>query len=209
MKSRSLIAGLAGAGLVAGLVFAFSAHEVIAADHGEAPLAAADPTADILDFFAWHKDDGKVVAIITYNGFIPAGGNPVYDPDVVYAIHIDNDMDNVADHTAWIRVAANATDQWYARFEGMPGVADPVVGPVNTPVDIGPGSEQAWVGLADDPFFFDLDGYLATLDTATVSFDSSNDNFAGENVMAIVVELSEDAVGGGGTNIQLWASTYR
>ncbi len=209
MKSRSLIAGLAGAGLVAGLVFAFTAHEVIAADHAEAPGTQADANADILDFYAWHKDDGKVVAIITYKAFIAAGGNPVYDPGVTYAVHVDNDMDNVPDHTTWIRVAANDTDQWYVQFEGMPGVADPVVGPANTAVSIGPGSEQGWIGLADDPFFFDLDGFQATLGSGDVSFDPTNDSFAGVNVMAIVVELSEDAVGGGGDNIQMWAATYR
>ena len=209
MKSRSLIAGLTAAGLFVGLGLALSSPEVTAADHNEAPLTAGDPTADILDFYAWHKDDGSIVAIITYAAFIEKQiGEPIYDDEVVYGIHVDNNGDNMPDETAWIQFAQNEGGQWYVQFSGLAGIGGPVVAPVNTATTIGPGDEQAWAGLADDPFFFDLTGYSDTLMSGTISFTGA-DAFAGFNVMAIVVELSQDAAAGGSNNIQMWAATYR
>ncbi|MEZ4428525.1 MAG: DUF4331 family protein [Nannocystaceae bacterium] len=207
MKSRPLIAGMLGAGLVAGLSLSLIATEVTAADHAEAPETMMKHAADITDFYAWHKDDGKIVAIITYASFIEAGGPPEYDSGLVYGVHIDNDGDNEPDHDIWIRFGQNTAEAWGVQVTGLPGVADPVVGPVATPIAAGPGSEMVWVGLADDPFFFDLTGFTATLTTGTLSLDGSNDDFAGYNVMGIVVEISTDGAAGGSDVVKMWAST--
>ena len=112
MKSRPLIAGMLGAGLVAGLSLSLIATEVTAADHAEAPETMMKHAADITDFYAWHKDDGKIVAIITYASFIEAGGPPEYDSGLVYGVHIDNDGDNEPDHDIWIRFGQNTAEAW-------------------------------------------------------------------------------------------------
>ena len=68
---------------------------------------------------------------------------------------------------------------------------------------------SVYAGSREDPFFFDLDGFLATKMTETVSFDSANDSFAGLNVTAIVIEMDSAAAAGGGTTLQAWVTTGR
>ena len=66
-----------------------------------------------------------------------------------------------------------------------------------------------FAGTRDDPFFFDLDGYLATLDTGTLSFDPTNDSFEGSNVHAIVLQFDAAEALGDATSFQTWSSTGR
>jgi hypothetical protein len=205
MRKPTRLLGVVGIGLLASV---FGVGVVTAADHVDAPATKADHAADITDFYAWHKDDGKIVVIVNYAGLLEVGQPGVYDSSVVYGIHIDNNGDNEADEDVWVRFGQNGMGEWGVQFSGLPGVADPVVGPVNTVIDAGLGN-RAWAGLRDDPFFFDLDGFLATLMSGTLMFDSTNDSFAMTNVNAIIVELSTDASAGGSDNIQLWATTRK
>ncbi len=211
MNLRRTTAGLLCVGLVAGASTALLTGEATAADHIDSPstMSVDNRTADILDFYAWHSDNDRIIAIITYAALIEGGADPEYSGDVVYGIHIDNDLDNVADNDVWVRFGQNGNGDWGVKVEGLPGVADPVIGPVNTAIEAGPGAHQVWAGMAEDPFFFDLDGYLATLETGTLMFDSTNDTFAGFNVMSIVVEISIDGASGGNNDIQLWATTRK
>jgi len=211
MNLRRTIAGLLSVGLVAGASLALMTGVATAADHVDSPstMSPDNRTADILDFYTWHSDNDRIIAIITYASFIEAGATPEYGSDVVYGIHVDNNLDQVADNDVWIRFGQNGNGDWGVQVEGLPGVADPVVGPVNTPLDAGPGAHRVWAGMADDPFFFDLDGYLATVMTGDLTFDSTNDTFAGFNVMAIVVEISIDGASGGNNEIDLWATTRK
>ena len=205
MRKPTRLLGVVAAGLLASV---FGVGVVTAADHVDAPMAQADQAADITDFYAWHKDDGKIVAIVNYAGLLEVGQSGVYDPSVVYGIHIDNNGDNEADENIWVRFGQNSQGDWGVQFSGLPGIADPAVGPVNTVFDAGLGT-RAYAGLRDDPFFFDLDGFLATLMTGTLSFDSMNDSFAMTNVNAIIIEISTDAAAGGSNNIQMWATTRK
>ena len=211
MNLRRTIAGLLSVGLVAGASLALMTGLATAADHIDSPstMSSENRTADILDFYTWHTDNDRIIAIITYASFIEAGAPPEYGSDVVYGIHVDNDLDQVADNDIWIRFGQNGNSDWGVQVEGLPGVAEPVVGPVSTPIDAGPGAHRVWAGIADDPFFFDFEGFVTTLETSTVSFDNTNDTFAGFNVMAIVVEISIDGASGGNDNIDLWATTRK
>lgn len=75
-----------------------------AASHREAPLIAQDPTADITDFFMFRsyeagRDDKVILIMDVIPGEEPSSG-PNYwnfDPNVLYAFNIDNNMDGVAD----------------------------------------------------------------------------------------------------------------
>ncbi|MCA9699164.1 MAG: DUF4331 family protein, partial [Myxococcales bacterium] len=79
---------------------------------------------------------------------------------------------------------------------------------VDTNID-GGGGAMVYAGPREDPFFFDFDGFLATLDTGTVSFNPDNDSFAGTNVTSIVVEVDLAGVSGGSTNLSIWATAAR
>jgi hypothetical protein len=77
-----------------------------ASSHREAPLISKDPGADNTDVYAW-RTAGDTVTLIS--NFIPlekpdAGPNFYeFDPNVVYAIHIDNNGDAVEDITyEWV-----------------------------------------------------------------------------------------------------------
>ncbi len=71
------------------------------------------------------------------------------------------------------------------------------------------GDEQlkAWIGLRDDPFFFDLFGFNDTMSTGTLAFTGA-DALAGTNVMAIVVEVELEQLGDPSA-FRAWATTAR
>ncbi|MCA9708617.1 MAG: DUF4331 family protein [Myxococcales bacterium] len=121
---------------------------------------------------------------------------------------MDNDGDNEADQTVWVRFGQSPSGAWGVEFEGIPGGSAEVIGPVNTELDAGLGL-RAFAGVRDDPFFFDLDGFQATRATGTLSFDPERDSFAATNVTMIVVEMSIDGVAAGSDTLALWATTGR
>ncbi|MEO0600567.1 MAG: DUF4331 family protein [Myxococcota bacterium] len=182
------------------------AATTFAADHTEAPGAAADPAADIADFYAW-VDGGRLTSVITFAGLTAAGGAPTYDADVLYTIHVDNDGDNVSDVDVLVRFGQNAAGDWGVQASGLPGASGPLEGAVETTLT--GESFELYAGLRDDPFFFDLAGYSDTLSTGTLSFDSTRDSFAGTNVTAIVLEGPADAWLDGGTSLNVWTTTAR
>lgn len=174
----------------------------LAADHAEAPTSAADPAADIADFYAWHTSD-KVVFVLTYAPLTAPGGSATYDADVLYGLHVDNDLDGVADQDLWVQFGQNGAGDWAVRVTWGGNEEEFSVG------DTGEGdSVKIWTGLADDPFFFDLQGFQTTLATGTVAFDSTRDSLAGTNVSAIVLEADLATISGGST-FQTWATTAR
>lgn len=210
--------GLAG-GLAAASVLLLGNHRVLAADHAEAPGTMSDGPSDIADIYAWHTPEGTLVAALTFAGLTEAGVEPTYDADVLYGIHIDNNGDHVADIDIWARFGQNEAGEWGVQVINLPGAdmpADPNIcgtapghcGPINTVIDTGAGT-QVFAGAREDPFFFDLAGYLETLDTGMLSFNPDNDSFAGLNVTALVLEMDAATAAAGSDNIQLWATTSR
>lgn len=196
-------------GLGAAALLLLSHDGVRAADHAEAPGTQADNAADISDVYAWHTENDTLVAVINFAGLAAAGDPATYDLDVLYGIHIDNNADNTPDIDIWCRFGTNmAQDEWGVQCLNVPGADAAVEGPVETNIDGGNGV-MLYAGSRDDPFFFDLDGYQATLMTETVMFNAENDFFAGRNVTSIVIEMDAAAAAGGGTTLQLWGTTGR
>lgn len=192
----------------AAVTVALATSGVFAADHAEAPGTMADLAADITDVYAWHTENGTLVAVVDFAGLQEAGSTGTYDADVLYTIHIDNDGDNEPDIDVLVRFGQNGAGEWGVQALNVPGSDVPVEGPVGTVIDGGNGV-QLFAGPRDDPFFFDLDGYQATLMSGTLMFDSANDTFAGTNVTAIVLEMDAAAASGGSDTIQVWATTGR
>lgn len=183
----------------------------IAADHIEAPGTEADAAADISDFYAWFESAGSAGQIVTVINFAGAGATTsagVYDPDVLYAVHVDNDNDNVADFDVYMRFGQNSAGDWGIQVQNIPGGDTLVEGPVGQVLEAG-GGLKVYAGRRDDPFFFDLAGFTTTLSTGTVSFDPNRDFFAGLNVTSIVVSMDAATLAGTGHNLSLWATTAR
>ncbi len=178
----------------------------IAADHAEAPTSGADAAADIADLYAWH-DDGTLTTILTVAGLGLPGEDAVYDADVAYGIHIDNDGDDEADIDIVVKFGEDSQGNWGVKVWNLPGTGAPVVGAVEQVVPAAGG--KVWVGLRDDPFFFDLEGYTDTLSTGALSFDSTRDSLAGTNVTAIALEMDLGAALDGSETLQVWATTGR
>jgi hypothetical protein len=180
----------------------------LAADHAEAPGAAADTAADIGDVYAWHTDDGNLVAVVTYGVFQAAGGAALYDADVLYTVHIDNNNDGTSDHDIHVRFGQNTAGEWGVQVTDLPGATDAqTVGAAGTTLDAG-GGAQVYTGLRDDPFFFDAQGFNDTLATGTIAF-TGTDGVAGLDVTAIVLEFPYTSISVQGEPIRVWATTSR
>jgi len=192
--------------LVAALLMATPTY---AADHQEAPGTQADPVADIADFYAWHTANGTTVAIITFDGLQPMGmAELTLDPEVLYTVHIDNNADNAADIEIHVQFAQNALGDWGVAVQNLPGADPVIIGNVEETLTDANGP-MVWVGSADDPFFFDLQGFNETLTSETLAFVNTRDGFAGTNVSAIVLEFDTATAAGGSTTFRTWATTSR
>jgi hypothetical protein len=73
------------------------------ASHREAPLISRDPAADITDYFMFRsyepgQDDNVVMIMDVFPGGEPSSGPNyfTFDPNVLYAFYVDNDMDGKA-----------------------------------------------------------------------------------------------------------------
>jgi hypothetical protein len=208
--------------VVAGLALVTAAAlpwipDVEASDHDESPIVKANAALDITDVYVFDHN-GNTVIIVAWAGFTddPDHTQPttegVFEPDVLYTIHIDNNADNVADIKIYWRYSQNEIARKKGiQWGGIPDAGGDVVHPVEE-VYSDPSSEALlWTGHADDPFFFDALGYLTTLDSAGLNpggsnlmFNSENDFLAGLNVTAAAIEINHAKLGGG--PIQVWAT---
>jgi len=209
--SRTRMALFAVATLAIGGAWLSTSNDAEAADHTDPPSRVGGPSnaADIADFYAW-AEGGTLKVAMTFAGLTPPSADQkgVYDSDVIYGIHIDNNGDNQPNAEIWVRFGQNDLGEWGVQAVGMPGEAGPVSGPVESAIDGGNGT-KLWAGLRDDPFFFDFQGFGETLQTGTLSFDGTRDSFAGTNVTAIVLEVPVAAAIGGGSSISIWATTAK
>ena len=98
-RCRSI--GATAAALTLGLVAASAAQ---AASHREAPAMTLDPGADITDVYAFVSYDNpdRVTLILDVDPLLEPSNGPTYfpfDPDITYAIKVDNNFDAVEDIT--------------------------------------------------------------------------------------------------------------
>lgn len=128
-----------GAALFAGLI----ATGAEAANHREAPLTALDHKADITDFFAFVSYDNpdKVTLILNVDPLLEPGNGPNYfpfDPEIVYAIRVDNDHDAVEDVVFEFRFQTET--RLPNVFTGLVGAGAGVNAPANSPAPVAPGT---------------------------------------------------------------------
>jgi hypothetical protein len=182
-----------------------------------------DRRLDLTDVFVFTSPDdpGTTVVIMDSNPTsapppIPAPvTGPEFYPGAAYRINIDTDGDNLADiaftftfseyengvqtGTAWYATGSQARQMGPAGEvldEAIPVSFDGTARPVQA------GRIRLAAGLRSDPFFADVEGALHGFQW------TGHDDFAGNNVDSIVLEIPHDMFGPGPV-IGVWASISR
>jgi hypothetical protein len=209
MRAKSGLAVVAAAAICGG---GWWGSTVSASDHDEAPLVKADAAQDITDLYVFDSGEGTTTIIACWAGFNDSRMQPdeegLYDENALYTIWIDNNDDNDPDHAIYWRYGRNGAGEVGVQWEGVPGAGDFVSGPVESVFAAGDGA-RVWSGHADDPFFFDAQGYLEALDSGMVMFDSSRDFLEGYNVTAAAIEIDTALIQDGDTRMQFWVTASR
>jgi len=181
-----------------------------------------DRRLDLTDVFVFSspQDPDTTVIIIDSNPTsapppIPAPTTgPEFYPGAVYRINVDTDGDNHADIAftftfSEYRDGTQTGTAWYATGEAarQPGPVGEVLAqdiPVSfdgTARPVQAGGIRLSAGLRSDPFFADVEGALHGFAW------TGHDDFAGNNVDSIALEVPSQMLGGG--TIGVWASISR
>ncbi|MGH2475087.1 MAG: DUF4331 family protein, partial [Candidatus Limnocylindrales bacterium] len=225
----------------AGLVAALGAGPLLVngADHLDAPTAKADHRIDITDIYAF-KSAGGTTLVLNVNPLTsPADSKKArFRTGTLYEFLIDTNLDASADIAYRVRFtntrtlsngsvvqdytirratgAAARRHEWSGatvgrgRTTGYTSYAGPTrVNGIN-------GGGKSFVGPRDDPFFFDLPGFVefktqllagsTDLGVLLGGFTGA-DTFAGTNVSSIAIEVPNARLGGTGKTVGIWATT--
>ena len=209
-----VLAAVPAAAVLAAMLFVPGATNR-AADHLDPPNRT-DPTldpvpdipADIADIFAWYSGD-TVKVIVTFGGPSNVTQPASYDRDVLYRILI-----STAAPTETPEVVIKARfgpgklpGEWGVRFEGVPGVAGAIEGPVE--INLVKDGVTARAGLFDEPFFFDLQGFRESRSLGAIRFDNKRNFFDANNDTALVLEIPKSRFAGATTPLGFWTTTSR
>ena len=204
-----------------------------AADHVDAPgltPPGGNFQLDVTDVYAWRAKTGNTVLAVNVNGLTKKGQKPVFasgvpsvgkTKGVAYWLRVDNNGDAVSDVDLKIEFTkpnAKGVQLMKVSRNGKQLVSGKT-SPGNGVTINRSNGVKAYAGLREDPFFFDLAGYLdilAALDTDTTNDAKSfvgctsprTDFFKGLNVSSIVIELPPSMLTrSGSTAIGVWAAT--
>jgi len=221
--------------LLAGSGVAFS---VFAADHGDAPAALNEPTADITDLYAWMTDDrSKLNLVLGVNS--DAGPGATFSDQVTYVFSVSSSQ-GYREPQQSTRVLCKFIDA--TNIECWAGNQYVVGNPSSPQGIVSPeGGLRVFAGLRDDPFFLEYTGFAATTRTAAaaaaagqVAFDAQgcalltpdqqtlllgllthgddaappSNTFAGQSILALVVQVDKSLVNVGGPVLGVSASTH-
>jgi len=213
------IAALAVSGLIA--TVASSPATVGAADHLDAPgLTSPDGIGqlDINDLYVFEGSPGRTVLAMTVS---PAAGTDTTFANGfrnTYSIRIDKDGDAVEDLTYNLQAPFQLLGRQVVVVREATGKAAQSHAPRGTFNGFGvsgkgfglKGGGKAFAGLRSDPFFFDLSGFLGTVEGRgdDVLGQEPVDFFDGLNTLAVVIEVPDSDLNDGGP-IAAWATTSR
>lgn len=175
------------------------------ADHLDSPFVSINGKVDITDLYVFHppptgtQDLTKTVLVLNINPLTPHGINPSFSRDAIYQFKVDTNGDARADiiFTVDFRVKPfpNGTQLTFvSRGSTLIGI-----GATGAPFPLN-GGGQAFAGLRDDPFFFDL---LAFLGLHPFGAPEAADTFKDFNVSSIVLEVPTSSLG---TSVGVWAT---
>jgi hypothetical protein len=242
LSRRTLIMAAVAAGVAAALAAILATQlgsptRAEAADHRDAPglmPPGGDNRADITDVYAFPspRAAGRTVLVVNVNG-LTAAGTPAYfgrgvpgvaaNKRIHYYIYVDDDGDAVEDVTYRFTFGKprNGVQPFELRRNGrvvIPMSAGRTTRFGSSPRIVSRGGATVFAGMREDPFFFDLNGFLNL--TAPLDTDPTNDAlsfigcdpaagrpdfFAGTNVSSIVLEVADTKLGSG--NVGIWSAT--
>jgi hypothetical protein len=197
---------------------------------------------DLTDIYAFQSpsDPMKTVLIMDVNGLTtgdladPPGDDRAFgsalpkvdgDAAVTYNFRIDSNGDATADKTIQVafgkakkdgsqKLEVNIMDGKGKGRKDRAELKGRSTGFGESPVVNEEKGIKAFAGRRDDPFFFDLLGFLNILGAPSDSLlycgaaHTASDTFAGQNVSSIVLEVpSKMLTAGGNPNIGVWATT--
>jgi hypothetical protein len=171
-----------------------------AADHRDSPAATTNKDADINDVFAWVDSGGqKVNLAMTFFPAAPAGTLP--SDAVLYVFHLTSKATFSAttktETTIICGFDAAQTISCWAGDEYVTGKADTATG-----ITSKSGKLKVFSGLRNDPFFFNVAGFQATVGkvkaaASSLSFDPAGcPQLDSATSTALVTQLKRDASGG-------------
>ncbi len=200
--------------VLATLLMALAAAPTIGfgADHLDAPgltSPGGDGALDVADIYAFEAaDDTNTVLAMTTNPAAGALSSEDFSTTGEYHINIDQDGDAIADLSAKFTFAGSEGGQTVSMYwvsDGTETLA--ATGETGETLDID-GGGQLFAGLRSDPFFFDLGGFLGTVEgqgDRQLNDGDETDPFADFNVNAIVLEVPDAVLGGA---IGVWGATF-
>jgi Domain of unknown function (DUF4331) len=240
MKPTRRVASTAGLLAAAGLVASLgtSALFVSAADHLDAPTTKTAQRIDITDLYAF-KSSGGTTLILNTNPLTSPGDTATtrFRGMAIYQFQIDTDGDAKAEIAYRVKFRNRSTlkdgsviqdfvvmrdtgksadrNGWYG--EVVASGQTTAYGHKQKIVKID-GGGKVFAGPRDDPFFFDLPGFVqfktellagnTDLGDLLGGF-TGEDTFRGTNVTSLAIELPNKRLGGGGTTVGVWATTLR
>ncbi|MCP9494463.1 MAG: DUF4331 domain-containing protein [Pyrinomonadaceae bacterium MAG19_C2-C3] len=191
----------------------FTAHVPIeAADHGDAPIASLDRSADLNDVYALldPNDNTRVFLAMTSQGFIvpaEAVNFGIFDPSITYRFELEMTGDATPDKFIDIRFSAKTQSPTQAQIatvilpdgrtftapNTIPSLA--ATAPPRVITTHQASGVQFFSGLVDDAFLFDIPGvnrFIASVRAGAPNASFLNrgrDTFAGYNTLAIALSL--------------------
>jgi hypothetical protein len=204
----SRVASIASAAVI--LAVGLAPLGVDAADHLDSPTVSAMGAADLTDVYAFAVSGNRSVLIANVNpgaGALPNSTN-FFGSGVQYNITVDTNGDASPDVTYMLRfgnpiAGRQAVTIWRNGHLWGTGVT-------GSNINLG-GGARLWAGLADDPFFFDLDAFKGSIlgaDNGRKLCDSKTvDFFKGLNVSSIVLMVPNSDLGGNGKTVGVSANT--
>lgn len=197
--------------VVLALMVGSAARQTRAADHLDAPLVRADGRLDITDIYAFQDGASNTVFVMNVNPLagVLATSSLTFRSNTLYEFRIDNTGDAVEDVTYRVQfsdpgsdgsqnvILRKATGNQARQGAGGKTIAHGRTAPAGSatgaviPVE---GGGKLFVGLRDDPFFFDLNAFTKFQhDGNPADFCSPGvDFFKGLNVTSIVLEVPTD-----------------
>jgi len=201
-----------------------------AADHLDAPNLTppgGDVRLDLTDIYAFRTKGGRTALVLNVNGFTKPGKQATFAtgvPSVAstkrvsYNLRVDNDGDAKEDvvlKATFGKPNKAGVQKLRIRRNGKTLVKGKTSRRGKVRVNDNGKGTRAYAGLRDDPFFFDLDGFINILSSESgKSFlgctSPRPDKFAGTNVSSLVIELKPKLLTRkGSSQIGVWATTNK
>lgn len=194
-----------------------------ASDHNESAEVQKDAFADLTDLYVFASENGhfssaaprdskEISVIVNWAGFNFSRPQPdaegAFSRDYLYALHIDNNGDGIDDHTVYWRFGQSSTGQWGVQVTGLPGSEGVISGPVEKELS-GGNDTAAYAGHGAETFRLDVQGFLDTLATGTVSFNNQRSVLNGLNVTYMALRFPTAAVANGDHPLGFWITSAR